>query len=66
MLYFWSKFRGQVLIFKSWLYQGNINPERGIEIARSYIVNFFDRYLQRKSINLLKDVVYPEAHISKN
>ncbi len=53
------------LVFKPWLYQGNIDPDRGIEIARKYIVNFFDKYLKSKPVNLLKDITYSEVQISK-
>ncbi|HLX53221.1 MAG TPA: alpha/beta hydrolase [Aquella sp.] len=44
------------LVFKPWLYQGNIDPQRGIEIIRKYIYIFFDKYLKNESNNLLKDI----------
>ena len=54
------------LVFRPWLYQGNIDPVKGVEITRKYIVNFFDKYLKSKPVNLLKDITYPEVKISKN
>jgi hypothetical protein len=54
------------LVFRPWLYQNNIDPVRGIEITRKYIVSFFDKYLKNKSVSLLEDITYPEVEISKN
>lgn len=54
------------LIFKPWLYQNNIDPQRGIEIIRKYIYTFFDKYLKNKPINILKDVYFPDVIISQN
>lgn len=54
------------LVFKPWLYQGNIDPQKGIGITRKYIYSFFDKYLKNKSIDILKDIHYSDVEISKN
>ena len=54
------------LVFKPWLYQGNIDPQIGIEITRKYIYSFFNKYLKNRPINILKDIQYADVQISRN